>query len=112
MNRKARRAARRLGAQKVGADRGSPQRSSGTNPRTPDALTNIGRVLLHDGRPQEAADYFVRALQDAPESPALHTHLGAALATGGNLVEALNSFQTALRLDPDFTVARASISEI
>ena len=54
------------------------------------------------GRPGEALDYCVQAVQTNPGRATLHNNLGIVLAELGRYDEALREFANAVKLDPDY----------
>ncbi|MFH0983689.1 MAG: tetratricopeptide repeat protein [Planctomycetota bacterium] len=73
------------------------------------AYENWGVVLAEDGNNAAAAYLLAEALRYRPESPEIHTHLGAALAAQDRIDEALHHLGEALRLDPDFPRAHFQV---
>ncbi len=62
---------------------------------------NLGNYLLDvPGQLPSAILHLHRALEINPSSPQAHSDLGIALAKSGQIDEAIQEFQTALRLDP------------
>ena len=66
-----------------------------------------------------SANSFDKALKDleeaaltVPEIPEVHQGLGLALESQGRFDEALESYQTALDLDPDLMVARFAVQRL
>jgi len=75
-----------------------------------DAHTNLGNVLLLQGRTQEAIVQLRLALRYAPDSAKAHNNLGNALAkVTGQLPEAIGLFQEALRRKPNYSEARSNL---
>lgn len=66
----------------------------------------LGNEALRQGRPEEAARYFTRVLQDAPDSPEAHLGLACAAwhSTDGRHLAARH-FQRAVTLVPDWVDA-------
>jgi tetratricopeptide (TPR) repeat protein len=58
----------------------------------------------------EAEQLLRRGLQRAPNEARLHGALGDLLAAAGNPIAALDSYRTALRLEPGLTAARAALA--
>jgi tetratricopeptide (TPR) repeat protein len=55
-----------------------------------------------DGRPQEAALLYRRALEQEPDDPVLHFNLGNALYATGDYAGATEQYRAAVRLDPGY----------
>ena len=70
------------------------------------ARNNLGRELLQEGRPGEAAEQFRAAVAAQPDSPEAHANLGNALQAQGLAEEARAEYASALRVDPRFAGAR------
>jgi tetratricopeptide (TPR) repeat protein len=69
------------------------------NPRSPDALTGYGRILLEQKKPAEAIDALTKALALRPQNPNALITRGQALAEAGRREEALRDFDRALESD-------------
>src|SRR5688572_15702680 len=67
---------------------------------------NEARQLLREGRTGEAVEMLERAVLLDPANPVSHHQLGRAHETAGNLPAALKSIAEAVRLQPDFHLAR------
>jgi Flp pilus assembly protein TadD len=63
------------------------------------AFTNIGSLLLEDGMPSDAIDYFRAALVAQPLYGIAHRNLGVALKRLGRRREAVRALRTAARLE-------------
>ena len=68
-------------------------------PRFPPALSNIGNLLLEDGRVEEAVAQFEEAIAADPEYPVAYVNLGAALKRLGRFEESVRALRTAQRLE-------------
>lgn len=66
-----------------------------------DALHNLGKALLAQGKAEEAASQFTHVLYVDPDDADAHAYLGSASVMQGKLHEAAKEFQAALRLDPE-----------
>jgi adenylate cyclase len=66
----------------------------------------IGSTYLVEGKDNEAAECFIRALQERPNALWLHRHLAAALYGAGRLKEAQASLAIVHKAYPDITVKR------
>ena len=62
-------------------------------------MTNEGVRLSHEGRREEALAHFRQALAMAPDIPEIHANLGTEYLYRGQLTEAAQAYQTALRLN-------------
>lgn len=70
------------------------------NPGAWMAHNNLGAVLMHSGRVDEAVEHFRRSLELQPGNAAAHANLADALFRVGRTDEALMHFGKALELDP------------
>lgn len=66
------------------------------------ARNNLGRVLLQEGRADEADGQFREAIRLQPDSPEAHANLGNALEAQGRLEPALAEYAAALAINPRF----------
>jgi protein O-mannosyl-transferase len=60
------------------------------------ALTLLGSLLAEEGKREEAARLFLRALNYSPENPETHFHLGKVLIEEGKVDEAIAHFSRSL----------------
>jgi Flp pilus assembly protein TadD len=58
----------------------------------------------------EAADHFRAALRVMPNSAGAHSDLGIALASMGQLGQAIDQFKQAVGLEPEFDEARRNLA--
>jgi Flp pilus assembly protein TadD len=72
----------------------------GLNPQDAKAYAEIGKASLFLGRQVDAASYFKRSIDLAPDFDEPHYFLGLLLRMSGKLPEAARQFETALRLNP------------
>jgi len=79
------------------------------NPASPEAHNNLGNVLSHQGRPQEAIASFREALRWRPDLPEVHFNLGNTLNQMGNVQGAVACYQEALRLRPGYAGAYSNL---
>jgi tetratricopeptide (TPR) repeat protein len=79
-------------------------------PMNPRALGNLGAVLLDQGRPEEAAAVFGRAVAILPNSPEILSNLCNTCAGLGRFSEAIAYGEKALRVAPDNADARINLS--
>jgi Flp pilus assembly protein TadD len=70
----------------------------------------LGRLLLDRREFGEASERFRAALHSMPESSSLHNDLGVALASAGDLCDAIDQFRRAVSLDPAFAEAQRNLS--
>ncbi|MGE0151740.1 MAG: adenylate/guanylate cyclase domain-containing protein [Reyranellaceae bacterium] len=66
----------------------------------------LASACVVDGKDAEAAEYFLRALEERPNALWLHRHLAAALYGAGKLEEARNSLDIIRAAFPEITVRR------
>jgi tetratricopeptide (TPR) repeat protein len=88
-------------------------------PTYQNALCGIGAVLLAQGELDKAITYLRDALRLELYSPRegvyhtqAHTYLGIALAKKGRLDDAIKHYLEALRITPDFPVARRNLGDL
>ena len=77
-----------------------------------DALHALGILAHQRGRDDLAADFLARAVAQAPGAPVLHNNRGNALQALGRLDEAAAAFRRALALKPDFAEAHFSLGVV
>lgn len=70
------------------------------------ALNRLGALHAHSGAVEKAIGAFRRAVQLNSRSPKLRYNLGQACEMAGVPVEALHQYETALRFDPQYELAR------
>jgi tetratricopeptide (TPR) repeat protein len=80
-------------------------------PRGP-ALVEGGIELLHAGRFHEAAEKLVQALALDPKLSEAHYLLGLIRQNDGRADAAMQSFQTALKIQPRYAEAQARVCEL
>ena len=106
-----------LNLAKVDEDRGrfdeaaSELRSAlAVDPSDPTVLVNLGTVYTKAGRYEDAAATYREALRyPSPDGYLAHNGLGVALIHQGRRAEAVEEFREALRLKPDYWMARANL---
>jgi tetratricopeptide (TPR) repeat protein len=81
-------------------------------PNNPDALNQLGQVLVRDGQPREAIQYFDRAIALVGTTWAYHFNRARALTLLKAWAPAIAGYRDAVRLFPDdyvtaFNLARA-----
>ena len=83
------------------SDMGTLWRSTiARNPGCWMAYNNLGLTLASEGRLEEAAGQYRKALEIYPDFAGARTNLGAALLQEGRVGEAIANFRAALALDP------------
>jgi len=70
------------------------------NPGSWLARSNLGKALLQEERPAQAAEQFREATRIRPDSPEAHANLGNALEALDRADEARREYAAALRIDP------------
>jgi tetratricopeptide (TPR) repeat protein len=72
--------------------------------------TNLGVTLQAEGRLDEAADHYHRAIALAPEYPPAYNNLATALRAKGQLTDAVATYQQALRLRAEYPEAQYNLA--
>jgi hypothetical protein len=72
------------------------------NPKAWLARNNLGKVLLQEGRTDEALRQLREAVRLEPDSPEAHANLGNCLSAKGLAAGAREEYAAALRIDPGF----------
>jgi tetratricopeptide (TPR) repeat protein len=80
------------------------------HPRPSDVQSDLGLALLSGGRPDEAMQAFIAAVQLDPSNANAENGLGACLSTRGQDADAIAHYQAAIRLKPDFALAYANLA--
>ena len=75
------------------------------NPNYADGHSNLGAMLVRQGKLGEAAASFKRTLQIKPDYAEAYNNLGNILKGQGKLDEALESYKRALEIKPNYPVA-------
>jgi tetratricopeptide (TPR) repeat protein len=65
-----------------------------------DAYANLAHVCRYTGRPEEALNFFRKALVNAPDDHMVYARIANALAELGHMDESLTGFRLALRRNP------------
>lgn len=78
-------------------------------PDYPEALSNLGAVLVELRRPAEAIARLQHALRLQPNNPAAYKNLGDAFGQQGEWSEAIHCYQHAIRLQPDLAFAHNNL---
>jgi tetratricopeptide (TPR) repeat protein len=81
-------------------------------PNNPDIKDTLGWVYHQRQLPDLAIRAFEESIETNPENPIYHYHLGLALAKQGNLTRARRSYQTALKIRPDYTEVQQALKAI
>jgi hypothetical protein len=71
--------------------------------------TNVGLLLVRQGKLAEAMEQLNEALRLNPNSAETHEALGVALAMSGNAEQSIPHFLAALRIRPDWALARDNL---
>ncbi len=72
--------------------------------------TNLGVALQAEGRLDEAADHYHRAIALAPDYPPAYNNLATALRAKGQIGEAITTYQQAIRLRPEYPAAEYNLA--
>lgn len=75
------------------------------NPTSYRARNNLGRVLIGQGKREQAARQFIEAIRINPEYPEPHNNLGTLHAQSGRFRLAHAHFATAIELNPQYAQA-------
>jgi tetratricopeptide (TPR) repeat protein len=81
-------------------------------PDNPQVATELGRVYLQSGRPEQALAEFGRALAFLPNSPEALSNRGVALLLLKQLDAARQDFERALKAEPCFWDARYNLKRM
>jgi predicted CXXCH cytochrome family protein len=81
-------------------------------PGTPAVLNELGYVLLHSGRLEEAQARFRRALAADPDLPEVWLNLGTTLSQQGKQEGAIDALRKAVRLRPNLLAARSNLASL
>jgi tetratricopeptide (TPR) repeat protein len=79
------------------------------NSKDSEALHLMGLIELTEGKLEASATYIRQAITYNDQIIQYHCNLGEALRRAGDYSQAINSFQHALSLKPDYTLARYNI---
>ena len=80
------------------------------NPQAWLAHTNLGTLLLAQGRPKEALEEFQAALAIVPRYPEIHSNAADALIALGRPDEAMVEYARALAIEPRYTPALVNLA--
>ncbi|HEY1687075.1 MAG TPA: tetratricopeptide repeat-containing glycosyltransferase family protein [Tepidisphaeraceae bacterium] len=78
------------------------------DPNQPDALNNVGAVLMDLGHYEDALAAFERAVKLAPEFAFAWNNLGICLTRMNRAADGLTCFERAIALSPDFVAAHTN----
>jgi protein O-mannosyl-transferase len=81
------------------------------DPKDPLCWSALGNLLSAADKPKEAAEAFRRAVALSPEDAGMRTNLAAILAEQGSLEEAIDLYQSALKITPTLPAALAGLEE-
>lgn len=90
---------------RIGSARGICEAALAVNPDDAECLHLLGVIAAQDGRFEEAAALFARAIAVDGRQPVFHSNLGNALASLGRQEAALQCYASALTLDPVYAEA-------
>ncbi|HVM59939.1 MAG TPA: tetratricopeptide repeat protein [Verrucomicrobiae bacterium] len=79
------------------------------NPSAWLAHNNLGNILAHEGKLDDAIVHFEQALQLKPDYAEAHGNLGNALYREGRIEEAIAHYEQALRIRPDYAEAHSNL---
>ena len=81
-------------------------------PRDPQMRFWRARLLEQLNQPDEALATYTTLAQDYPELPEVQNNLGVMLAAKGNVDEAREAFEHALRNNPDYATAHENLGDV
>lgn len=84
----------------------------GNAPANPRYLSQLGLCHIYLGNFPQAEELLRRALQQTPNDTAAWNNLGLSLLSRGRLGEARSCFLNAVKLDPDFALARQNLAQL
>jgi Flp pilus assembly protein TadD len=73
---------------------------------------NLGGLYYRQGKYEAALEQFGKALSGMSDSPALRDNIGLTLMALGRKQAAANQFEEALRIDPNYSQARAHLQQL
>ena len=76
------------------------------------SLNYLGRVLLEIERADEALPLLIQAVELRKDVAEFHNNLGVALEHTGHLSAAATAYGSALRIDPDYDLAKQNLARI
>lgn len=87
------------------------RRAIGINPLLVEARNNLGLLLAHSGRLDEAIEQYNVVLLHHPGDAFALNNLGMAYGGKGDIARAIECFERALRLDPSLSQARSNLEQ-
>ncbi len=81
------------------------------NPLSGEALLGLSFCYLYEGNPDEAGRVLLRARMHFPENAIVRNQLGMIYAQKGEWDQAVSSFESAVKADPDYPEARHNLSQ-
>lgn len=90
-------------------------RAAAINPRSPTGRLNHARALLNEEKLEEGEGELRRLIALAPRQPGAHYALGTIFSSTGRFAEAIDSFEQAIRVDPNDCTAhlgRVSVQKL
>lgn len=81
----------------------------GANPVYAEAHHNLGVALKEQGKLEEAAGAYRKAIAAMPDLAEAHYNLGVVLMDEGKLDEAVASYRKAITLKPDYAKAHSNL---
>lgn len=84
----------------------------GNAPANPRYLSQLGLCHIYLGNFPQAEELLRRALQQTPNDTAAWNNLGLSLLSRGRLGEARSCFLNAVKLDPEFALARQNLAQL
>ena len=100
---------RRWGANELRAAQDAFRQALKADPSHAGAASNLGALLLEDGREDEALVLLAHGVDLAPDNAAAHVNLANGLVQTNRLAEGAAHFREALRLDPGHALARRQL---
>ena len=100
---------RRWQANELVAARDAFRKALKADPSHAGAASNLGALLLDDGREDEALALLAHAVDLAPGEAAARVNLANGLVQTSRLAEGVEHFREALRLDPGHALARRQL---
>jgi predicted CXXCH cytochrome family protein len=81
-------------------------------PQSPEVLNELGFVLFHAGRVDEAVARFRRAMEGDPDLPEIYVNMAAALARKRDHAGAIDALRTAVVLRPNLVAVRNNLASL
>ncbi len=80
------------------------------SPNRVEAYTNIGLLLLNDGKINEAGEFFSAIIEMQPYNVHMYASLGSIREVQGRIPEAIKIYREALKQNPDYEPARQKLN--